>query len=111
MKKTCTLEIDTGKREETKVRLTVDGKVFEKHATMSHGSSQQVLPLIESLLDEAHITMSDITDIIVHTGPGSYTGLRVGVAIASMLGNLLHVPVNGSLDALPHITYEKDPWR
>jgi tRNA threonylcarbamoyladenosine biosynthesis protein TsaB len=110
MKKKCILDIDTGKREETVVRLTCDGKIFEKRKNGEKGSSQQVLPLIESLVREAECAIGDISAIHVYTGPGSYTGLRVGVAIATMLGAMLDVPVNGSKKLTPPITYEKDPW-
>ena len=44
----------------------------------------------------------DITEIEVHTGPGSFTGLRVGIAVATTLGKLLNIPVNGQID--PNIT-------
>lgn len=44
--------------------------------------------------------LSDITEIQVKTGPGSFTGLRVGVSVAKTLGKLLHIPVNGTLDAV-----------
>lgn len=104
------LEIDTSKRDQSTVRLSCAGKVYEKKSSQIKGSSQQVLPLIEMILKDAHCTLDDIKDIHVHTGPGSYTGLRVGIAIASALGLLLQKNVNGSPDELPEIQYEKDPW-
>lgn len=54
-----------------------------------------LLPVIELMLREHSLTLGDITDIEVATGPGSFTGLRVGTAIANALGYLLDIPVNG----------------
>jgi tRNA threonylcarbamoyladenosine biosynthesis protein TsaB len=54
-----------------------------------------VLPLAQELLQENHLQLEDLTDIKVNVGPGSFTGLRVGVAIANTLGYVLQVPVNG----------------
>ena len=60
--------------------------------------SQAVLPLIEEMLLEQKLTLKDITEITVVTGPGSFTGLRVGATVANALGYLLGVPVNGKRD-------------
>ena len=53
-----------------------------------------LLPVIELMLREHSLTLGDITDIEVATGPGSFTGLWVGTAIANALGYLLDIPVN-----------------
>jgi len=39
--------------------------------------------------------MSDVTEIEVNLGPGSFTGLKIGVAIANTLSFALDIPVNG----------------
>ncbi len=48
--------------------------------------SQVVLPMIESLLKTQKKSLKDITAIEINPGPGSFTGLRVGAAIANTLG-------------------------
>ena len=88
------LSIDSSDSHKTVVSLTANGKRYEVVSEMNASKSQMILPLIEKLLEQAELKITDITDITVHTGPGSYTGLRVGIAIASMLGALLGVPVN-----------------
>lgn len=60
-----------------------------------HKTSHDLLPLIEEALRENNLTLTDISEISVHTGPGSFTGLRVGIAVANTLGLLLGVAVNG----------------
>jgi len=64
--------------------------------------SQQVLNLINQILKKNKQsfssnkkTLKDISKIKVETGPGSFTGLRVGLAVANTLGWALKIPVNG----------------
>jgi tRNA threonylcarbamoyladenosine biosynthesis protein TsaB len=56
--------------------------------------SQQVLSLINQILKRKKKTFRDLTSIEVETGPGSFTGLRVGLAVANALGWALRIPVN-----------------
>lgn len=90
-----TLLIDTSKREEISVRLRIDNKEYVLEERSDRKKAQAVLPLVDTLLKEQKISLQDITTIEVNTGPGSFTGLRVGVAIANTLGRLLKVPING----------------
>lgn len=90
-----TLHINTSGIREASVTLDVNGAVYRKHSSESALRSQALLPLIDEIANDAHIHLSDISDITVVVGPGSYTGLRVGLSVANMLGTLLDVPVNG----------------
>jgi tRNA threonylcarbamoyladenosine biosynthesis protein TsaB len=95
MNSSLTLFIDTSDMNTAKIAIETDGKRYEKTSQSRLMKSQMVLPLIEELLEEKAHTLSDITAIMVATGPGSFTGLRVGIAIANALGRLLEVTVNG----------------
>lgn len=86
------LHIDTSIREEIKVGLEINGKLYEKKA--KNLKSQETLPLIEKLLKEKKIKVSEVNEIKVNRGPGSFTGLRVGISIANALGFTLNIPVN-----------------
>lgn len=55
---------------------------------------QDVLSAILTALNQAKKSFSDITQISVNPGPGSFTGSRIGVAIANALGFTLNLPVN-----------------
>lgn len=57
--------------------------------------SQRLLSLITEELKKRDKSLSDITEIEVNLGPGSFTGLRVGVSVANTLGWALGIPVNG----------------
>ncbi len=89
------LFLDTSNSDETRVALIIDGKCFEKISTSKILKAQTVLPLIDELMSEHRIIVSDVSEIAIHTGPGSFTGLRVGAAVANALGFFLRVPVNG----------------
>lgn len=88
-----TLYIDTSVREEIRVGIEINGKLYEKKA--KNLKSQETLPLIDKLLKEKKIKLNEINEIKVNTGPGSFTGLRVGIAIANALGFALKIPING----------------
>ena len=65
-----------------------------------HG--ELLAPAIESVLRDAGVAVGDLGGIVVGVGPGPFTGLRVGLVTARMLGAVLQVPVRGlcTLDAL-----------
>ncbi len=85
------LYIDTSNREEIVVGL--GDEKFKTKAKKD--KSQKLLPFIDELLKKKGKKMEDITEIEVNTGPGSFTGLRVGVSVANAIGWALGVPVNG----------------
>jgi tRNA threonylcarbamoyl adenosine modification protein YeaZ len=67
---------------------------------MKHG--EQLAPLIDRVLQQAGIVRQDLTALAVGTGPGPFTGLRVGLVTARTLAFVLEIPVYGvcSLDVL-----------
>jgi len=89
------LIIDTSSNKVVKVGLQIDDEAHMLEQTIDHRKAQAVLPMAEQLLTEHKLTIQDVTNIEVTPGPGSFTGLRVGVAIANALGFLLKVSVNG----------------
>ncbi|MBM3205497.1 hypothetical protein FJZ41_01435 [Candidatus Shapirobacteria bacterium] len=85
------LFIDTSDNQKTIIGL--DEKRLEK--TTGKDKSQQALSLIQKILQENKKTLKDLTEIEVNLGPGSFTGLKVGVSLANALGFTLDIPVNG----------------
>lgn len=61
--------------------LCNDGRVIaEQFLNTKHTHSQTLLPMVESMLKSADISLSDIDAIAITSGPGSFTGLRIGIA-------------------------------
>ena len=58
--------------------------------------SQKLLSFIDEKLEESDLSIKDINEIEVETGPGSFTGIRVGVSVANTIGWVMNVPVNGN---------------
>ena len=85
------LYIDTSDRD--KIVVGLDEQRFE--TASKEGSSQKLLPFIEEILNKEGKEIKEVTEIEVNTGPGSFTGLRVGVSVANTLGWALDIPVNG----------------
>jgi len=105
------LIIDTRSNEKTIIALVVDGKRMEESLQTNHTHSQAVLPLIEKILSEHKLSLKDITNIEVPVDTGSYTGRRVGAAIAQTLGTLLSISVNGKqAGSSIEILYDTDKW-
>lgn len=56
-------------------------------------TQERLLPAIADVLAEARLSVGDLQGIAVVTGPGSFTGIRVGMAAAKGLAEALHVPM------------------
>ena len=67
-----------------------------------HDLSQVALPEVVSMFENTGITPKDITKIIVVNGPGSFTGIRIGITIAKVYAWSLKVPITTitSLEAM-----------
>lgn len=99
------LYIDTSDRD--KIIIGIDDKKFETSAREE--KSQKLLPFIDEILKKQKTSIDKITEVEVNTGPGSFTGLRVGVSVANTLGWALNIPVNGKnikKDGPVDISYE-----
>jgi tRNA threonylcarbamoyladenosine biosynthesis protein TsaB len=85
------------------VAVLEDGAV-RAHAfrEMARGHAEELAPMVERLLREAKMTPDALDRIAVTTGPGTFTGQRVGLAFARAFGLALKRPVIGvtSLDAM-----------
>ena len=62
---------------------------------MTRGQSERLAPIAEDVFREAGLGFGDLDAVAVSRGPGSFTGLRIGLAFAKGLGQALSVPVFG----------------
>ncbi|MFP7379674.1 tRNA (adenosine(37)-N6)-threonylcarbamoyltransferase complex dimerization subunit type 1 TsaB [Bacillus paralicheniformis] len=85
------------------VALVKDGKVIAEHIShLKKNHSVRAMPAIDELLKECGLEPNDLTQIAVAKGPGSYTGVRIGVTIAKTLAWSLNIPIKtvSSLEVL-----------
>lgn len=76
--------------------LACDGVVIaHKAEDMARGQAERLMTLLEEILSEQYLTWSDLDALAVGTGPGNFTGIRIGVSAARGLALGLGVPAYG----------------
>lgn len=76
--------------------LDEKGQVVDKYDWPARfNQSEELIQKIDLLLKDNKITKADLRGVIVNRGPGSYTGLRVGLTTANLLSYALSIPVLG----------------
>lgn len=89
------LGIETGSRG-LSVAILRDGALLAREAVLSdHGQATMLMPMIERVREAASLGYSDLDRIAVAAGPGSFTGLRVGLAASLGLSLASGVPAVG----------------
>jgi tRNA threonylcarbamoyladenosine biosynthesis protein TsaB len=91
---TYILNIETSTKN-CSVALAKDGEavVCKEIAEMGYSHAEKLHVFIEEILSEANLQFSDLNAIAVSQGPGSYTGLRIGVSAAKGLCYALDIPL------------------
>lgn len=77
------------------VALNDGDKIWEKNEEDHRNHSEHLDPLINELLKENDLTLKDIDRFAVAEGPGSYTGLRIGITTAKMFASILNKDLVG----------------
>jgi tRNA threonylcarbamoyladenosine biosynthesis protein TsaB len=94
--KNNSIYIDTTKKDNCIVKLFKKSNgslhVFKKNCS----KSEEIIPALQTLLKEQNSSMDDISHLYIEKGPGSYTGLRVGISIVNTLAWLLDININNS---------------
>jgi tRNA threonylcarbamoyladenosine biosynthesis protein TsaB len=96
------LAIDTSNQALGVALLNEDKIIGEYITNMKKNHSIRIMPAIQMLMKDCERTPKDLSKIVVAKGPGSYTGLRIGVTIAKTMAWSLHLPLVGisSLEVL-----------
>ncbi|GIN42339.1 tRNA (adenosine(37)-N6)-threonylcarbamoyltransferase complex dimerization subunit type 1 TsaB [Heyndrickxia oleronia] len=78
------------------IALLDENKVIGEYITnLKKNHSIRVMPAIQQLMTDCEIEPSQLDKIVVAKGPGSYTGVRIGVTIAKTLAWSLNIPLVG----------------
>ena len=84
----------------------LDNKNVLKEENLNNGltHSESLMPLIEQILIDTNLALKDINLIVCDLGPGSFTGIRIGVATTKAFRDSLNIPTVGvsSLEALAY---------
>jgi tRNA threonylcarbamoyladenosine biosynthesis protein TsaB len=93
---TSLLAIDTSSAL-CSVALLHNGSCSSKQSGQPRQAAQQILPMIQQLLDASEIGLRQLDAIGVISGPGSFTGLRIGIGVVqglSMANNTAVIPIS-----------------
>lgn len=71
----------------------IDGKLFERAELTQRGHSEKILDMLDAVLAEAGVSLADIDVVAFGRGPGSFTGVRVGVGVAQGIAFARQLPV------------------
>src|SRR6202451_3915643 len=71
------------------------GIIAQESLPMLRGHAEALMPLIRRIMDEADTAFRDLDRVVVTTGPGSFTGLRVGIAAARGIALAINNPAVG----------------
>jgi tRNA threonylcarbamoyladenosine biosynthesis protein TsaB len=79
-------------------------QLVERAQPVAGSHARALLPLIDAVLAEANVGLADLSRIAVSIGPGSFTGLRIGLSVAKGLALATGIPLVGipTLEAYAH---------
>ena len=66
-----------------------------RHEFMDRGQAEALAPMVQETMALAGVAFKDLARIAVTTGPGTFTGVRIGLAMARGLGVALNIPITG----------------
>ena len=105
------LSIDTSSKIAS-IAIIEDGRVLdEMHVLSEEEHSQTLMPMIEKMFNDNNMDLDEIDLIGCSRGPGSFTGIRIGIATAKAFSDAKNIPLIGvdSLEALAYsVVIEKE---
>jgi tRNA threonylcarbamoyladenosine biosynthesis protein TsaB len=87
------LAIDTSNQTMSVALVDESGLIAEYTTNVKKNHSVRLMPAIHSIMKEAGLVPSDLDKVVVAVGPGSFTGVRIGVTTAKTLSWSLNIPV------------------
>lgn len=78
--------------ESVSVALDAGGKVFAAKKSGKRPHDEMLLPVVDSVLKRAKLAYDDLDAVAAAAGPGRFTGIRIGLSFAAILGMKLKIP-------------------
>ena len=103
------LGIDTSTKK-ANVCLEYNGKTIDKSIDNEITHSEKLLPLIDEVLTSANASLKEIDYFACSAGPGSFTGIRIGIATIKAFAKVANTPIFNvsSLDILAYAHHTSD---
>ena len=78
--------------EAVSVAIQTGGKIFEARKSGKRPHDELLLPAVEAILKRAGVSYEDLDAVSVASGPGRFTGIRIGLSFAAIVGMKLKIP-------------------
>lgn len=100
------LALDTA-TENCSVALLANDKVYVRSEVAPRDHTKKILPMVDEVLKEAGLTLAELDALAFGRGPGSFTGVRIGIGIAQGLAFGADLPMVGisTLEAMAQGSY------
>ncbi len=98
------LSIDTSSKICSVAVLEDNNVIIEKNIDDSLTHSQRLMPMIDNILNESNMKLTDFDLFSCNVGPGSFTGVRIGVSTVKAFCDVTNVPVT-SVSSLEGLAY------
>ena len=104
------LSIDTSSKVCSVAALEDDDIIIENHLDDEKTHSQKLMPMIDDLLKNCNLSLSNFDLLACCTGPGSFTGVRIGVATVKAFNDVTNIPISSvsSLEGLAYNTLDSN---
>lgn len=104
------LAIETTGAEASVALIDENGRVFEEVSAQKLNHLQNLMPMVDDLLKKCGLSIGDVSYVAVSEGPGSFTGIRIGVASARALAQALEIETI-SVPTLTSFLYNAPDYR